>query len=191
MNVRAIAIATALAIAAASVITAVISFQPNPRAQAHDDGTSHIHVTPTPTPTPTPAPLGLNGPLSLGTSVVYQDADRELVVISTINNPPPDGWEFDQATMKISASHEDWILETSARGYSSRYIVDGQQRVVFNTDHLIAELPLPDYADFGGLTEPVLANVWVYMVYRDDARGDEIQLRETVYIDLNDRNNWR
>ncbi len=189
MNIRALALATASAIVAASVVAVVLSFQP--QAQAHDDGTLHIHVTPTPSPTPPPTPLGLNGPLSLDTSAVYDDATRHLVVTSIIDNPPPEGWEFERAYITVSAWHEDWSLETEARGFGPRIVSGLPELVIFDTNHFSAEIPLPDYADFNRLTEPVLAKVDAQITYHDPAREEYIRVEETLYIDLNDRRNWR
>lgn len=192
MNVRNIAVATALAIAAVAVIALVASMQPNPRAQAHDDGTSHIHVTPTPTPLPHP---GLNGPIGLDTSVVYDDGSRELVIVATINNPPPEGWGYNYANINVKAAHNNWELSAYRNGYGYQHVIGPHPPLRFYTDHLTVEIPLPDYADFNRLTEPVLARVEVTLAYKvEDPRStssEEIQLHEVLYFDLNDRDNWK
>lgn len=150
-------------------------------AQAHEDGTSHIHVTPTPTP---PPPLGLNGPLSLDTHATYHDANRRLVITVTINNPPPEGWEFEHASVSIEANHNDWNLSATVQSWNEL------QGLVFSGDHFAVDMALPDYADFNRLTEPVLARVNAGLSYRDRASSQQIWLNENMYIDLNDRDNW-
>ena len=181
MNVRALVITTVFAIAAVSVIAVVVSLQP--RAQAHDDGTIHIHPTPTPTP---PPPLGLNGPLKLDTTVMYDDATRKIFISSVISNPPPEGWVFDTASTSIEASHNRWKLNSSAHGY--HWDLRG---VFFDGERVAFEMELPDYAEFNRLTEPVLARVQTGLTYCDHRANQCINLSEQMYIDLNDRNNWR
>ena len=189
MNVRTVAIAAVLILVGASVLAVALAIQP--QAQAHEDGTIHIHPTPTPTP---PPPLGLNGPLSLDTSVVYDDAERQLVIIATINNPPPEDWKYTNSSINVDASHQLWSLNSHVRGSGEHstvyYGADAKNVIVFSTDHFVAEVPLPDYVDFNRLTEPVLAKVEVWLQYRDIATDKHIQLNETLYFDLNDRDNW-
>ena len=162
--------------------------------QAHEDGTVHIH------PTPTPTPRGLNGPLSLDTSMVYEDGQRQLVVVATINNPPPEGWEMQSARIMVNADNNGWSLNTNLR--RSRY---EPSPIALNDDHISATIPLPDYADFADLTGPVLAQVYVSIQYEArinsetfdyppnpyDEGTEDLDLVESLYIDLNDRDNWR
>lgn len=189
-------IITATAIVGLVVVATLITLnwpdaKQNGSVQAHDDGTIHIHstLTPTPTPTPTPyPPAGLNGPLSLETSFFYRDDQRELVVIATVNNPPPDRWRMGNAQMSLIASSNDWNMSINLWGNPS---YREKPSITFASDHVQAVVPLPDYASFAALTEPVLAWVNVNVVYEDEALNELIHLQETVYIDLHDRGNWK
>lgn len=191
MNIRIVAIATALSIAVVAVIAVAISLQPQPQARAHDDGTSHIHVTPTPTP---PPPLGLNGPLTLNTNVVYDDATRHLVISSHISNPPPEGWIYSYASINIDSYTDHWNLQSHVYGHGEQHWTytgtDVQRIVVFKTDHLGAEVPLPDYVDFSLSDESVLAKVSVNLQYQSESSNQSMSLDDTLYIDLTDRENW-
>ena len=190
MNVRVAAIAMALTIAAVAIVAVAISLQP--QAQAHEDGTIHIHPTPTPTP---PPPLGLNGPLTLDTSVAYDDATRYLIISSDISNPPPEGWIYSYASINVDASHEHWSLSSHVYGQGEQHYIypgtDVQRIVVFKTNYFGAEVPLPDYVDFSLSTEPVLARVTVHLQYKSASSHQSMNLDDTLYIDLTDRDNWR
>lgn len=83
-------------------------------AQAHDDGTLHIHPTPTPTPLP---PLGLNGPLSLSTDMVYERSQHRLVVTTLVNNSPPEGWHFSGAHANVHVNYKGWDFSTDASSW--------------------------------------------------------------------------
>ena len=162
-------------------------------AQAHDDGTLHIHptLTPTPTPTPTPLPaLGLNGPLSLQTSMVYQKSRHRLIVTTVVNNPPPEGWRFEGAHVNVSIHYKGWSFETSGSTWQD----DG--RIALHSGVLTGHLPLPEYVDFKQLNESMIAYVHVETQWEDRREGyhsgtNHLSPRETMFVDLHDRRNWR
>ncbi len=139
----AIGIAVVALVLVLAVLTVSLAGQSGPPAQAHEDGTRHIHptLTPTPEPTPTPLPaLGLNGPLSLETGVIYQQQQHRLVVTTVVNNPPPEGWHFEKAEVAVIAEYKGWHFSTNAYTWERRY------QIALQDDVLTAFLPLPEYA---------------------------------------------
>lgn len=179
IGITAVTAVLALVIA---VMAVSLAGQSGPLAQAHDDGTLHIHPTPTPTPLP---PLGLNGPLSLGTGIVYQGQQHRLVVTSVVNNPPPEGWHFANGYVNVHVNYKGWNFSTDGNYH------DDHGRVTFQDDVLKASLPLPEYVDFNQLTEPMIAHVGSSVRYYNDRGQDDMELYETMFVDLRDRGNWR
>ena len=165
-----------------AVLVVSLTSQSRMPAQAHDDGTLHIHPTPTPTPLP---PLGLNGPLSLDTGIVYQKSQHRLVLTTVVNNPPPEGWYFNWASSSVYVNYKGWNFETEANNH------DNSGRVSFQDGVITANLPLPEYVDFNQLTEPMIARVNVSMEYGSDRGQRGLNPRERMYVDLHDRRNWR
>ena len=140
-RVIALTIVGAVAVVSALVVVAN-QFQPD-ISRAHEDGTVHIHPTLTPTPTPTPTPLppvGLDGPLSLDKSMHYDQENHELEVVSRVNNPPPDGWEFQGAEIRVDLEHQDWSGEVRV------YTWQDSRKVVLNCEEgaLYATIPIPE-----------------------------------------------
>ena len=186
---RKAAFVAAAAIAVLLTALAIILPEPSrPPAQAHEDGTLHIHptLTPTPSPTPTPLPaLGLNGPLTLDTGIVYQRGQHRLVVTTVVNNPPPEGWHFEYASVEVGVNYKGWGFHTSESSYEVGH------KVSFQDDIITANLPLPEYVDLNQLTEPMIAHVNIYARYSNGRGQDDLYPYEVMYVDLHDRNNWR
>ena len=177
----------AVALAVLLGVLAVSLNRPSgPLAQAHDDGTLHIHptLTPTPSPPPTPLPaLGLNGPLSLQTTMVYQKSRHRLVVTATVNNPPPEGWRSQWASASVHVDYKEWSF------YTDSSVGDG--RLVLHDNVLTANLSLPEYVVLEQLAEPLIAHISVHVQYSNDRRQNELYPSETIFVDLRDRRNWR
>ena len=156
-------------------------------ARAHEDGTLHIHPTLTPTPEPTPPPLpllGLDGPLTIETSVMYQQTQHRLVVTTTVNNPPPEGWYFGHGSVNVNVVYKGWSFETSGLSH------DGTHRVMFQDDKLTANLPLPEYVDLTLLEDPMIARVYTNLDYYNNRGPRHLSPSESMYVDLRDRDRW-
>lgn len=140
--------------------------------------------------------LGLNGPLSLETGIVYRQQQRRLVVTTTVNNPPPESWQSSDPYASIYVNHDGWNLETSGYGSgpTNPFGNGGHQQegnVTFRNGVVTANFPLPEYVDLNQLTGPVIAQVRVNLRYYNDRVQNDLYLEETMYVDLHDRNNWR
>lgn len=151
-------------------------------AQAHDDGTLHIHPTLTPTPLP---PLGLNGPLSLSTGMVYERSQHRLVVTTVVNNSPPEGWRFNGDHANVHVNYKGWDFSTDASSW------DDRGRVALHDNVLTANLALPEYVDLTQLTEPMITSVYVSVEYHNDRGQDDLGIHERMFVDLRDRASWR
>ena len=178
----AISIAVAMLVLTLVALAISLTEQSRPAVQAHEDDTIHIH--PTLTPTPLPA-LGLNGPLTLETGVIYQKQQHRLVVTAVVNNAPPEGWQFSpwDSHVYVNVEYKGWSFGTNAGADDSQ--------VTLQNNVLVANLPLPEYVDLERLVEPMIARIDISVRYYSDRGQVSLHPSETMYVDLHDRGNWR
>ncbi len=189
MKIRILGIVVVCVALALAVSVGVASYWPPEPAsrvvQAHEDGTNHIH--PTPTPTPYPA-LGLAGQVSLHSELYYRESNHTLEVTTVVHHapPPPDGWQFRGAYWHVSVQYQGWSFSSACQLSPWQ-----PSRGDYENGVATCQIPLPDYADFGNLSEPMLVNMQAGVEFNGDNRPGDIDLSETLYVDLFDRSNWK
>ena len=98
--------------------------------------------------------------------------------------------------MKRIVQALDWSVNVQYQGWHFGFDCrhdpyDDRGNARYENGRATCQISLPDYVDFDKLSEPMLVQMQASVSDDGDHRPGDINLHETLYVDLSDKDNWK